>query len=401
MSVVNVWSGGVGPSGATVVAKVTGTSCRLAVSASASLTSPTYVGPVTPTAQGIATFPVTGLAPNAPYWYAVEDGGVLDTDHIGRFHTHGPVGSPYSFTFAHATCAGENTGYPVAGALAPTRVSDHPVFDEIRAQDPLFFIHGGDLHYYNIGSGEYVPDSSLTTYRRAIDDVLLGRQGTLYRNVPLVYGWDDHDFGPNDSDRTAAGRANAAQVYRERVPSYPLAVGSGPIYHSFQVGRVLFIVTDGRYYRDPPAQAAPRAMFGATQLAWLDSVLASSTAAALCWVQEQLWTADTVGQSAWGSYAEERDQIVNSLRNRGWLSRMWMVQGDSHAMAIDTGASNTWGGFPLMMFSPLDSTPSPGPAWDIGHLGSTTGGGRGNWGTVRVTDTGSAIEVEGTGWRWS
>ena len=43
------------------------------------------------------------------------------------------LGEPYSFRFAFASCA--STG------------SDHPVFDAIRAAEPQFFVHTGDLFY--------------------------------------------------------------------------------------------------------------------------------------------------------------------------------------------------------------------------------------------------------------
>lgn len=400
MSVVNVWSGAVGPAGATVTAKVTGASCRLAVADNAALSGPVWFGPVTPTAQGIVTITASGLAADTAYWYAIEDDSTLDTSIVGQFRTHGAIGSPYSFTFGHATCAGASTSYPTPGALAP-RTSNHPVFDTIRGQGLQFFIHGGDLHYYDIGSGHYTPDASVDTYRRAYDDVLLSpRQQGLYASTPLVYAWSDHDFGPNDSDRTSPGRDNAAQVYRERVPSYSLPAADGKgIYHSFQVGRVLFMVTDQRYYRDPPSQASPRTMMGASQLAWMDTLLGSSDAELLCWVQEQEYTATSVGGSFWGSYADERSQIVQMLGDHGWLNKMFMLEGDDHSMAMDTGGGNAFGGFPLFMYSPLDSGMTSAPSWyDLGRRSTQTGGTRGQWGTIRIDDFGTKIQVTATGW---
>ncbi|MGA8114085.1 MAG: alkaline phosphatase D family protein [Actinocatenispora sp.] len=407
MSLINVWSGAVTHHSATVVARVTGTRTRLAVADNHTLRGPRFVGPVTPTAEGVATFQVTGLSPDTRYFYAVEDDGHLDLARFGRFRTHGPPGEPYSFTFAHATCAGGNgdTEYPVDGALLPHQVSNHPVYDEICRQDPLFMAHGGDLHYYNIGDPNFVGDPSPASYRRAFDDVLLGRQGTLFRQVPIQYMWDDHDFGANDSNSTAPGRLSAAQVYRERVPHYPLAAGdtgTDAVHHSFQVGRVLFLASDIRYYRDPVTVPSPRTMMGAAQLAWMDGVLASSDAELLVWQQGQDWRVlPGTSTGNWGGYAEERDAVVQMLGDRGWLDRMFMITGDSHAMAMDTGGTNRYGGFPIFMFSPLDSQMTPGPTYDLGRRGSTTGGTRGQWGTVQIDDSGSSIQVTGHGWWWS
>lgn len=411
MSVVNVWSGAVGPSGATVKAKVTGTSCRLAVADNAALSGPVYVGPVTPTAQGIATFVATGLPIDTQYWYAVEDDGVLDLASVGQFHTHGVIGDPYSFTFAHGTCAGGNTTsdpelYPTPGALRPQNVSSHPVFDDIAAAKPLFFAHGGDLFYYNITNPLYVPTNDPNNWRRAFDDVLMSRQRNLYLSTPIQYMWDNHDFAqPGDdstADGTAVGKDNAAMVWRERVPHYPLAnPTAGGIYHSFQIGRVLWLASDIRYYRASVTSASPRTMMGSAQLAWLDNLLATSDAELLIWQQGQNWENEGNGGANWGSYSEERDQLVDMFAAHGWLSKMFMITGDSHAMAIDTGGGNRYGGFPIFMFSSLDSNQTAGPTYDLGRRGSTTGGTRGQWGTIRIQDNTSSIRVTGTGMWWT
>jgi alkaline phosphatase D len=39
----------------------------------------------------------------------------------------------------------------------------------------------------------------------------------------MAYGWDDHDYGPNNSFRQAPGQGAAQQVYREYVSHYDLA----------------------------------------------------------------------------------------------------------------------------------------------------------------------------------
>src|SRR5690606_32811580 len=91
------------------------------------------------------------------------------------------------------------------------------------SDDWLFFAHLGDLNYYNPGSGVVVPDASLGTYRAGYDDVLAQPlQQRLYRELPWVYVWDDNESGPGNWDRTFEFKANAAQVYRERIPHYAL-----------------------------------------------------------------------------------------------------------------------------------------------------------------------------------
>lgn len=384
MSVQSMVVGAVTDSSARVVAKVTGSSATLDYSGGSSGS----VGPVTPTSEGVARFELAGLAADASYSYSVNDGV---SSPRGTFHTPGPAGQPYSFSFAYATCAGLKPTHPgPSSALLPDRVSDHPVFDEIRRKTPLFFIHNGDLHYYDLGSGDHgITDPGTDTYHRAYDDVLATRQGQLYREVPFVHGWDDHDYGPNNSESSAPNREDAATVYREREPSYELpapgGTGDNGIYHSFQIGRMLFIVSDLRYYRDSST------MLGQGQLDWMDSVLSSSTAEALVWATSQRWISPS-GQ--WGNYASERLQVRDMFADNGWLDRMCLLHGDNHLMGIDSGANNPYGGFPMYCFAPMDCNPgSHVLGYDIG-----TNRERGQYGTVQVTDNGNFIRITGTGW---
>ena len=154
----------------------------------------------------VVSIRMRGLDPGTPYFYALEVGGILDLTKAGRFTT--PASGPQTFTFAMGSCA--ETG------------SSHSGFDTIRTGNPLFFLHLGDLYYEDID----VDDPGL--FRAAYNAVLAApAQSRLYRDVPIVYMWDDHDFGPNNSDATAPGRTSARSTYQQYVPHYPLVAGSG------------------------------------------------------------------------------------------------------------------------------------------------------------------------------
>lgn len=358
----------------------------------------TYSAPID-TTTGVASAVANGLDPDTAYWWEL-DSNLAGTS-SGRFHTHGPVGEPYSFSFGYATCAGLGTGYPgPSSTLAPERCSDHPVFDDIaaKADELLFFIDNGDTPYYDLGSGKHgISTWDTATYRRQYDDWLsCPRAGNCFRQLPIVYMWDDHDFGVGDSDRTTPGRAAAGEAYRQKVPHYPLGETSGGAQHAFQVGRVQFLISDVRYYRDPPTQARPRTMLGSAQKTWMENVLASSDAELLVWVAGQRWIAGINPPNPnWGSYEEERLQVRDMFADHGWLEKMVVLHGDNHAMGLDSGRANRFGGFPMFCFSPFDSNPA------VGSIGGYSSGGRarrGQYGTVDVTDLGSAIVVNGTGW---
>jgi len=352
----------------------------LGVATNDSFAGITYVDTDTADSFGWVDLAATGLTPNTEYWYAIEDDGILDTDPSGKFTTMPAEGSEASYTFAASSCAGDLDN--VNG------ISNHAVFDTIRNLDPLFFVHLGDIHYKNITT------NSPSLYRDGFDDVLdQSRQHQLYREVPLAYVWDDHDYANNNSDRTDPGRPAAAQVYRERVPSYPLndSVNIG-VYQSFTCGRVLFIMSDTRSYRDPSTDPdnSTKTMLGGAQKVWMEDILSTSDAEALVWLNPTPWmglSADT-----WAGYTNERDELVRMFDQYGWLDRMVCLNGDYHGLAMDSGGGNQWGGFPVAIFGSLDSVLPGGTGSNQYDQGPTIPG-NDQYGTVQVIDNGDAIQI--------
>src|SRR5678815_5735017 len=227
----------------------------------------------------VVEFPLANLEPDTPYYYALEIDGRLDRKKAGEFRTF-PAPGPASFTIAFASCA--KTG------------STSDVFDRIRENHPLFYMNMGDFHYLNISTNDRA------RFRAAYDAVLASpQQADLYRHVPFVYIWDDHDFGGNNSNRKASSHEAARLTYDEYVPHYPLASGEGdvPIYQSFNAGRAKFILTDLRSERDAAAKkdTAEKTMMGAKQKAWFKKELlaAKEQYPLIFWVSSVPWLGDS------------------------------------------------------------------------------------------------------------
>ena len=355
MATMWIWTGTPDHDRVRIKARIQGTSARLALSKSEPLQFPEYYGPVTPNSNGICDFEITGLEPDTEYWSYVEDTGTPDPTWKGRFKTlSGAPGEQVSFTFSAWSCAGNNTLNP--GALP--YVSNHPVLDTITDRKPHFNIQMGDIHYANIStSGE-------AAYRTAYDGLLnrldTPRMSRHLAQVPQEYIWDDHDYGPNDSDKDTPGRMAVANVFREYVPHRPLPE-SGAIYRSWQTGRVLHIMTDTRYHRDPNGtpNGPNKTMLGPAQKQWLSDVLANSTAEYLIWHCPSQWMTD--GEDNWGNFSYDRDQILSILEapngdsSKDWTHRMFMTTGDAHMIVMDDGTGNRWGNFPVFYCASVDS----------------------------------------------
>jgi len=381
-----LWSGGVSTSEFSVRAKLVTDNVitRIAVSENANLSASLYSTLDTANTavnNRVVAHTISGLAANTLYYYAIESNGQIDTSKIGVCKTFPSGNASFSFVLGSCSWTGSNS----------------IVFDSLRLREPLFFCHMGDMNYENIAS------NNQALFRQAFEQVLgAPRQAELYRNIPIAYMWDDHDFGPNNSDSTAPGRLPARLTYQEYVPHYPLVSGTGnvPIYQAFTVGRVRFILCDSRSARSPylGADNANKTMLGVEQKAWFKQELlkAKDSSALIVWVNTLPWIGLT-GDDGWYAYTNERVEIANFIADNG-INNICMISGDAHMLAIDDGTNSDYSAsgcaaFPVFHAASLDRTPGiKGGPYSEGAVGGT-----GHFGVMSVTDNGFSIRVDWSG----
>lgn len=341
---------------------------RLAVSVNSDLSAPTYFGPIR-TRRFVGKMEATGLLADTLYYYAPECNGVIVSGAKKTFRT-APAPGAASFKFAFSSC--NSTG------------SNATVFETIRLEAPLFFHHLGDWGYPDIAA------NSKKLFRRNHDDnIIPANVAALYAEIPCLYMFDDHDYGPNDSNGTSPSRNAALSVFRERVPHHSLALtgDTDSVYHSYEIGRVLFIVTDLRSMASPEGDTdnASKTKLGTVQKAWLKAIVAAPGNAAkeIVWFSTSPWVPNVqVGEDHWGGYSTERQELADhfALHNP---SRILICSGDTHAAAWDDG-TNSVGGIREFTVSPLDRSNGTWPAtYTSGYFQEN-----GMFGVVEVTDTG-------------
>jgi phosphodiesterase/alkaline phosphatase D-like protein len=378
-----VWSGGVHASGAWVkVLTTSGTPVTLVTVAG--VAAP-IERTVTADDHGVAAFELTGLPARTSCRYTVQVPGAPPVDGAFRTFADGPL----SFRVVFASCA--DTG------------STSPVFEAMRRLGPDLFVHMGDLHYEDIRLNDVM------TFRRAYARAVGSpAQAALFREVPVAYTWDDHDYGPNNADRRSPSRAAALAAYRHVVPHYPLdGAADATVHQAFTVGRVRFILTDNRSARSPHrGPARERTMLGIAQRAWLFRELADARSAPLVvWVNTIPWIAEPHWWSVagWGPYADERRLIADEIVRLGLTSRLLMLSGDAHMLAMDDGTHSQYSrradaparGFAVAHAAPLDRpTSRKGGPYTHGPVTQN-----GQFGVLDVTDDGTNVTAQIQGMR--
>jgi phosphodiesterase/alkaline phosphatase D-like protein len=377
-SVAWLLSGGVTARSAKIYAKVSGSAyARAYISQFSTLSNAVPSAVVEVGSSGIAAIDVSGLEPGTRYYYAVGDLVAPNATILGSLVTM-PEGA-VNFSFAFSADAAS--------------YSNSPVFDVIRGLNPTFFLHLGDMHYDNIT----VNDPAL--YRAAFEAVLAQpRQAALYRSTSLVYTWDDHDYGGNNSDSTSPSRPAAQATFREYIPAHQLPSASGAIYRSFSCGRAFFIILDTRSARGPFGTT----MLGVEQKLWLKRQLLDASrrfpliflACSVPWIGNVLQCDD-----GWCRYTAERQELADFIA-AAKIKGLVILGADMHALAADDGSNSQFSaaggkGPVVLQAAPLDQVTShKGETYSQGvPLPNPAGPVASQFGLVSVIDTGSEIQV--------
>ena len=335
---------------------------------------------------------VTGLDLNTRYYTRVanENGTPLDS-YIGSFKTP-PAISPQSFKFGFASCSSSNL----------IEASNQKIYDNIANKainnEINFFIHLGDMHYSDIAN------NNESLFQQAYDLVFKSpRQNNCWKNLPMYYIWDDHDYGPDDSDKNSPSRIASIAAYRRRVPYPPLAQpgSNDAIYYSFVRGRVKFIVTDLVSEREPkgafPSYDNRQKIFSDQQKNWFfnEMLSAKNNGQIICWANTKPWISSiSNGLDDWGGYHAARLEIAEFIQNQNLQNRLFIISGDMHALAYDNGSSeNNYGGLKVCHAAPLDEqVRAKGGPYSIGPIMQDSGTGWATqYGVIEITDNGGSI----------
>jgi alkaline phosphatase D len=297
---------------------------------------------------------LTGLKPGATAEYRVEAGA----DHrsgILRAQPWWPrAASAHELTIAIGSCfflADPDPQWP-GGDYG----GDFEIFDAIAASNPDVMVWLGDNLYLQ-QQDLYDPSAMAARYRRQRGFAPLQKLLTATSHLAI---WDDHDYGPNDSDASYVLKGETLKLFQRYWPNpsfgLPDVAGTFGFAH---YGDVLFFLLDDRYYRSPDRwpDGADKTMFGARQLEWLKQALVSAPRSAIKIIAggSQFWNREGRFEG-WQHFATERATFAAWLLEAR-IEGVIFVSGDRHfgelLRIVRPGA------YPLYEFtsSPLTSRP--------------------------------------------
>ncbi|MCW3126366.1 MAG: phoD [Bacteroidetes bacterium] len=174
-------------------------------------------------------------------------------------------------------------------------------------------------------------------------------------SMPQYTIWDDHDFGPNDADKSFPLKDTSLILFRNFwINPYEDTVKE--TFFTYKYYDAEFFMTDDRWWRDKGGDTTG-AFFGPCQLSWLEYKLLHSEATFkfVC-VGSQVLNDDNHGE-CYAMYPRERNQLLDFIVAHD-IKGVVFLSGDMHYSELTTVA---WKGYPFYDFtcSPLTSPMDP------------------------------------------
>jgi alkaline phosphatase D len=226
------------------------------------------------------------------------------------------------------------------------------ILTHIHKQDPDVMLWLGDNVYYR------EPDfySQKRMDYRYQDARNTREMQPLLANAINLATWDDHDYGPNNSDRSYRMRQEALSIFKRYWvnPGYGTAETKG-VFTRYKYSDVEFFLMDDRYHRAPnQLKKEDKDFFGEAQLQWLmDSLVNSNAAFKIIVVGNQVTNKMNDHESLF-AYGEEYGQLMSFLDKHD-IPGVLFLSGDRHfTELLKTDRGNL---YPIYEFtsSPLSS----------------------------------------------
>ena len=206
--------------------------------------------------------------------------------------------------------------------------SGFEIFSTITRQKPDLMLWMGDNIYYR--EPDWLTESAMR-YRNAQNRELPELQ-QLYASTHNYAIWDDHDFGPNDSDRSFRGKDWSFKIFKDYWAnnSYGHNDTKG-VFGRFEWGDIEFFMLDDRFHRSPNNTpiSPEKVMFGEQQMSWLRDSLTSSKATFKIIVGGNQLINPLSPYESWAAFPVEQKKFFDFIRDFK-IDGVVFLSGDRH-----------------------------------------------------------------------
>ena len=229
------------------------------------------------------------------------------------------------------------------------------IFTTINHMQPDFMMWMGD----NVYLRESDWDSRTGIFQRYTHTRSTQELQPLLGSVHHYAIWDDHDYGPDNSDRSFQHKGKSLETFKLFFPSNNFGVNGNPGTTSkFSWADVDFFLLDNRYYRSPNnRRTGKKEILGEEQIEWLiDGLVFSEASFKIVVIGGQFLNPATVGENH-ANYPEERSRILHLIEQEDIKSVLFLT-GDRHFTELSKLEREN--SYPLYEFtiSPLTAKPT-------------------------------------------
>lgn len=322
--------------------------------------TPAYT--VDPAQDGIVSLTIGNLKPGTRYGYhLILDGKAVEAPEPLFFRTQ-PLWQwrrdppPFSVVVGSSNFINDKPyDHPGRGFGA-----DYQVFENIADQKPDLMLWLGDTLY--LREADY--DSAWGIAERYRETRAFEPLQRLLRTAHHYAIWNDHDYGPNNSNDSYVLKAESLKQFKRYWPNPSYGMPGVPgVFTRFSWNDVDFFLLDDRWYRN--ADVAPdspnKALFGKAQLAWLKDALLSSPATFKVIVDGTQFFNDVARAEGWHNFPAERKAFLDWLA-AAHIDGLVFLSGDRHRTEL--ARLDRPGSYPLYELTCSPLTASARPARD-------------------------------------
>lgn len=213
--------------------------------------------------------------------------------------------------------------------------SNYSIFEIIAKKNPDIMLWGGD----NVYLREADWDSKSGIYHRYTHSRALKEMQPLLASTQNIAIWDDHDFGPDDSDRSFYNKYTTQQAFKDfwANKSYGIdAEQKEGIFSSYNWSDAELFLLDNRFFKSPNKRlTGEKTMLGSAQIQWLiDALTYSKASFKIIVVGGQVLNTEAVFEN-YENYKSEKDFLLSEiLANQ--IKGVVFISGDRHFTELST-----------------------------------------------------------------